>query len=234
MTKFRIISDITKETEWLNQMAAEGHALTGYFAGFYTFEDCPAGKYVFKADYADSFFSITPDYRDFRRDTDTTILGCWSTRVYLRKEASQAPIADYPNTEALLAQYIKTRDIFKLASLLELLCVILELYSAMDGFTGGFLLTLGISIILLVCMQMVINANNVILALREKKGERPKENETKIGKIPPVLVIALVFCVAPFVVQLLGGSQVISSSLLLLAFVLLAIGIIKSRHIWGK
>jgi hypothetical protein len=146
----------------------------------------------------------------------------------------QAFLADYPDTDALLAHYIKSRDIFKLASLLELLCVILELYSAMDGFTGGFLLTLGISIILLVCMQMVINANKIVLALREKKGERPKENETNIQKISPILVIALVFCVAPFVVQLLGGSEVISSSLLLLAFVLLAVGIIKTRHIWGR
>ena len=59
MTKFRIISDMTKETEWLNQMAAEGHALVSFLAGFYTFENCQPGKYVFKVDLSDSFFSRT-------------------------------------------------------------------------------------------------------------------------------------------------------------------------------
>lgn len=234
MTKFRIISDMTKETEWLNQMAAEGHALVSFLAGFYTFEDCQPGKYVFKVDLSDSFFSTTPDYRDYRRDTDTTILGCWSSKVYLRKEASKAPIADYPNTDALLEYYIKARDLFKLASLLELICVILELYAAMSGFTGGFLLTLGISIILLLCMQMAVNSNQTILKLREKKGERPKESETKMNRISPVLIIALAFCIAPFVVQMLGGSEVLAGSLQLISFVLLAVGIVKTRHIWGK
>ena len=234
MTKFRIISDITKETEWLNQMAAEGHAFINYFAGFYTFEDCPAGKYVFRVDYTDSLFSTTPDYRDYRRDTDTTILQCWGYRAFLRKETAKAPIADYPNTDALLEHYIKSRDIFKLASLMEMICVILELYAAMSGFVGGFLLTLGISVILLVCMQMAINANKIVLKLREKKGERPKEHETKMKRISPVLVVALAFCIAPFALQLLGASEAITGSLQLISFVLLAIGIIKTRHIWGK
>lgn len=234
MTKFRIISDITKETEWLNQMAAQGHALVSFFAGFYTFENCSPGQYIFRVDLSDSFFSTTPDYRDYRRDTDTSILGCWSSKVYLRKEASKGTIADYPNTNALLEYYIKSRDIFKLASMMELLCVVLELYAAMSGFVGGFLLTLGISIILLVCMQLAINANKTVLILREKKGERPKENETKMNKISPILVVALVFCIAPFVVQKLGGSEVLSGSLQLISFVLLAIGIIKTHHIWGK
>lgn len=234
MTKFKFFSDITKETEWLNQMAAEGHAFINYFLGFYTFEECTPGKYVFKTDLSDSFFATTPDYRDYRRDTDTDILQSWGFKVFLRKEASPAPIADYPNTDALLEHYIKSRDIFKLASLLEMICVVLELYSAMDGFTGGFLLTLGISIILLICMQMAINSNKIILTLREKKGEHPKENETKMDRISPILVIALLFCIAPFIVQFLGGSKVLISSLQLISFVLLAIGIIKTRHIWGK
>lgn len=234
MTKFKIFSDITKETEWLNQMAAEGQAFTNYVAGFYTFEDCPAGKYVFKVDLADSFFSTTPDYRDYRRDTDTTILQAWSSKVYLRKEASKAPIADYPKIDGLLEYFIKLRDIFKLASLLEMICVVLELYAAMTDFTGAFLLTLGIGIILLVCMKMVVSANKTVLALREKKGERPKEYETKMDRVSPSLFIAIVCCCIPFVLQFFGCNEGLIGALQLLSFVLLAVGIIKTRHIWGR
>jgi len=234
MTKFKTFSDMTKETEWLNQMAAEGHAFINYFAGFYTFEDCQPGKYVFKVDLADSFFSTTPDYRDYRRDTDTTILQAWGFKVFLRKEAAKAPIADYPNTNALLEHYIKSRDIFKLASMLELICVVLELYAAMDGFTGGFLLTLGIGVLLLACMHLVVKSNNIVLMLREKKGERPKEYETKIKKVSLFMPIAIICCCAPFALRTFNCNEGIIGGLQLLSFVLLAIAIIKTRHLWGK
>ena len=38
MTKFRLYLDKDKETAWLNEMAAQGYALTGFYAGFYKFE----------------------------------------------------------------------------------------------------------------------------------------------------------------------------------------------------
>ena len=55
-----------------------------------------------------------------------------------------------------------------------------------------------------------------------------------MNKISPVLVVALVFCIAPFALQMLGAGEVLIGSLQLLSFVMLAVGIIKTRHIWGK
>lgn len=48
MIKFKLYFDKDAETKWLNQMAAEGWAMTGFFAGFYTFEKCEKGKYIYQ------------------------------------------------------------------------------------------------------------------------------------------------------------------------------------------
>ena len=46
MIRFRLYYDKDKETEWLNEMAADGWALKSFFAGFYKFEPCEKGEYI--------------------------------------------------------------------------------------------------------------------------------------------------------------------------------------------
>lgn len=46
MKQFRLYFDKDKETEWLNDMAAQGYALTSFFAGIYTFDTCAPNKKV--------------------------------------------------------------------------------------------------------------------------------------------------------------------------------------------
>ena len=43
MRVFKMMLDKDKETAWLNEMADKGHAMTGFCAGFYYFEDCQPG-----------------------------------------------------------------------------------------------------------------------------------------------------------------------------------------------
>lgn len=56
MIRFRLYYNKDTETEWLNKMAADGWALTGFFVGFYRFEACEKGEYTYQVDLGDQLF----------------------------------------------------------------------------------------------------------------------------------------------------------------------------------
>ncbi|MDE5824818.1 MAG: DUF2812 domain-containing protein, partial [Lachnospiraceae bacterium] len=64
MIKFRFYLDKDAETEWLNQMSADGWAMKSFFAGFFRFEKCEKGEYVYQVDFGDRLFSVSSDYRE--------------------------------------------------------------------------------------------------------------------------------------------------------------------------
>ncbi len=51
MIRFRLYFDKDKETAWLNEMAAQGWAVKSFFAGFFQFEACEKGEYVYQIDF---------------------------------------------------------------------------------------------------------------------------------------------------------------------------------------
>ena len=77
MIKFRLYYDKDKETVWLNDMVASGYSMTGFFAGFYTFEKCEPGEYIYQIDFSDKFSSVTNDYREFMEETGIEIIQTW-------------------------------------------------------------------------------------------------------------------------------------------------------------
>ncbi len=234
MTKFRFNSNREENIAWLNQMAKEGHAFVNYFAGFYTFEECTPGQYEYGMEHSDNFFSVSEKYKEKMGNAGVEVVQCWGSRVYLRRKPMNIPFPQYPDTDALLEYFLKIRGLFKITSMIELLCVILELYTTTGGFVGGFVLTLVIGAILLVCMQVVVNSNKVVLELRGRKKQYPKENEDKMNKVSFVLVLALLVSAAPFAAGFFNANAGVIGALQLASYVLLAIGIIKTRHIWGK
>ena len=68
MIRFRLYFDKDKETAWLNEMAAQGWAVKSFFAGFFQFEACEKGEYVYQIDFGSCFFSASEDYREFMRE----------------------------------------------------------------------------------------------------------------------------------------------------------------------
>ena len=53
MIRFRLYFDKDKETAWLNEMSRRGWAMNGFFAGFYRFEKCDPGEYIYQIDFGD-------------------------------------------------------------------------------------------------------------------------------------------------------------------------------------
>ena len=47
MIRFKLYLDKDAETNWLNEMSEKGWAFKSFFAGFYTFEKCEEGRYVY-------------------------------------------------------------------------------------------------------------------------------------------------------------------------------------------
>ena len=77
MTKFRLYYDKDKETTWINDMAAQGYALTGYCMGFYKFEECEPGKYTYQIDFGDKMFAVDDNYREFMAENNIEIVSLW-------------------------------------------------------------------------------------------------------------------------------------------------------------
>ena len=82
MTKFRLYFDKDKETTWINEMAAKGYALKGFFAGFYSFEKCEPGEYVYQIDFGSKMYSVSDDYREFMAENNIEIVCLGDTGLF--------------------------------------------------------------------------------------------------------------------------------------------------------
>ena len=118
MIKFRLYWDKDKETVWLNDMAAKGYAMTGFFAGFYTFEKCEPGEYTYQIDFGDKFGSVTNDYREFMEETGVEIVQTWGFWVILRKKTADGPFVLYTDVDSQITHYTKIRNMFKVAAII--------------------------------------------------------------------------------------------------------------------
>ena len=68
MVKFKLFINKDEETEYLNEMAGKGYAMKGFAMGFYTFENCRPGEYIYQVDITEGLFRVSGDYRDFMRE----------------------------------------------------------------------------------------------------------------------------------------------------------------------
>ena len=100
MMQFRLFLDKDAETVWLNQMAADGWAMKSFFAGFYDFEKCEKGGYIYQVDFGDRLFSVSSDYRELMQEMGIEIVQTWGYWVILRKKASDGKFELYTDVES--------------------------------------------------------------------------------------------------------------------------------------
>lgn len=234
MIKFRLYFDKDKETEWLNNMAKEGFCLTGFCAGFYKFESCEPGKYEYQIDFSDGFFSVSNNYREFMKEFDIEIVQCWGPWVFLRKVASEEPFKLYTDIDSMIEHYTKIRNMFKVVTLVELACFILELFATMNGFDAGLVFTLLIGILVIACMQVTLSTNETILDLKERKGEKVNRSAVQTGHVSPFLICGLLLNSVPFAMERFACPELWINIVQIVAIILLMIGIFKTRHVFAK
>ncbi len=189
MIKFRLYYDKDAETEWLNQMSAEGWAMKRFFAGFYRFEACEKGEYLYQVDFGEKFFSISDDYREFMQDTGAEIIQSWGYWILLRKPASEGKFELYTDVDSSIEHYRKIRRMFKIATILELICLIIELFAGVSGNHIGYAFSCKIVVILLAMVNAVYKTNRIIAGLQERRGETAHAKENR--HVSPVLISGL-------------------------------------------
>lgn len=170
MIKFRLLFDKDKETEWLNSMASDGWAMTGFLGGFYHFDPCEKGAYSYQVDFTDRFFSVSNSYREFMREMGIEIVANWGFWTVLRKPASAGEFQLYTDVDSQIRHYTKIRRMFKAAAIIEIICLFIQLwYAVMYAFHLGYAFALLAGALALVIANAAFKTGDIIEELKERK-----------------------------------------------------------------
>lgn len=231
MTKFKLYFDKDEETKWLNEKADEGWALTGFFAGFYAFEKCEKGKWRYQIDFGEKFGRATEDYRDFMAEAGIEIVQCWGYWIFLRKLASEGKFQLYTDVESSIEHYTKILTMFKVVTILEIICLFIEIMVALNGVAIGWVFACIIGALTFAVMNAAIKTKNTINELKGRQtGIEPDKDERQFS---PLLMAGLLLNSCAL---LIGNSDTMSASLAepvrmilqILAIVFMLAGIYKT------
>ena len=227
MIKFKLYFDKDKETQWLNEMSQKGWAMTGFFAGFYRFEPCEKGKYTYQIDFGNEFFSVSDDYREFMSDSDIEIIQSWGFWVFLRKLSSEGEFQLYTDVDSQIEHYKKIRNMFKAVTVIELICLFIELFSA--SMTNSPLLWSFVFLILAIIIaffNITNRTNDIIHELTERKTgiEEPRSRSISIFLIIGLLLNSCVLMMKDSI------PSYIVCPLQLIVIVLMLIGVYQTAR----
>ncbi len=237
MIKFRLYFDKDKETVWLNEMAANGYAMTGFCLGFYTFEKCNPGEYVYQIDFGDHCFSISNDYREFMEENHIEIVQNWAFWIILRKHASEGEFQLYTDVDSSIEHYTKIRNMFKIVTIIELICFTLQIinYSILSSDGAKlkmlpFICMLFIAVFIVVLMKAAIHTNQVIMKLKERKGEVTANDNSRIS---PLLLSGMALnCAAMGIKDSL--SPALATGIAIIAIIFMLLGLWQSKNTFRK
>lgn len=189
MIRFRLYFDKDKETAWLNKMASEGWALKSYFVGFYRFEPCEKGEYLYQIDLGNTLYSVSDEYRELMQELGVEIVALWGYWIILRKRAAGGPFELYTDVDSEIEHYRKIRRMFKGVAIIELIGLFMELFGGLAGNDFGWVFAFLIGVFVIVCVNAVFRTNEVIARLEEQKSGI--ESEKKGGNTLALIITAI-------------------------------------------
>lgn len=168
MIRFRLYYDKDKETAWLNDMVSEGWAMKGFFCGFYKFEKCEKGEYVYQIDFGDKPYSVSDEYRELMEDLGVEIVALWGYWIILRKRAADGHFELYTDVESEMEHYKRIRRMFRVVTIIELIALWVEVFCGLDGNDFGWAFAVLISVFIIVCVNACHRTSKIIAALEER------------------------------------------------------------------
>lgn len=194
MVKFKLFINKDEETEYLNEMAGKGYAMKGFAMGFYTFENCRPGEYIYQVDITEGLFRVSGDYRDFMREMGVEIVCLWGPWVILRKRAEEGPFVLYTDVESSIEHYQKIKKALKIAVILEIVCILMEVISAAGGTDReSVMLPLAgcclLAAIVVIIVREICRVNAILAELRARIGQ--EEPSGCRGNHSPSLILCL-------------------------------------------
>lgn len=237
MTKFRLYWDKDAETKWLNEMAEEGLAMTGFFAGFYKFEKTEKGKWRYQVDFGEKFGTVTEDYREFMNEAGIEIIQNWGYWVLLRKPTSEGEFELYTDVESSIEHYNKILTMFKVVFIIELICLLIEIMVALNGADIGWVFACIVGAFTFTVLNAAVKTKNTILELKARQsGIEAAKDERQFS---PLLMSGLLLNSCAL---LMGNSDSLSQVMVgpvrmtvqIIAIVLMVAGIIKTAAAVGN
>lgn len=177
MVKFRLYYDKDKEEIWLNKMAQEGYAMTRFFLGFYWFEACEKGEYVYQIDlFTEPKQSMThAEYVNLITETGAEFMGSWGWWRFFRRKAELGEFKLYTDASSRLEQLQRIFRFFRNVLILEAVVLVYEIAVTGINLYHGYALT-GVMLsccILIGALTAVIGT--VCCSTRKKIRELEKE-----------------------------------------------------------
>ena len=191
MLKFHMSFDKDEETVWLNSMAQSGWAMTGFFGGFYTFDPCEKGAYLYQIDFTDRLFSVSNDYREFMQEMGAEIVANWGFWTVLRKPASEGTFELYSDEDSQIEHYAKIRGMFKVITVIDVICLSMELLAAASGAHLGYAFALLLGACVLALANATFKTNDIIEELKERKTGIASEKKGR--RFSPLILVGLFF-----------------------------------------
>ena len=226
MIRFRLYFDKDKETIWLNEMSGRGWAMKGFFAGFYNFEKCEPGEFIYQIDFGDTLYSVSDEYRELMSDLGVEIVALWGYWIILRKPAAEGPFELYTDVESEIEHYKKIRRLFKVVTIMELCALFIEVFCGLAGNHFGWAFAALLGAFVLVCVNSVYRTNAIIDALEEKRnGIDSAEKKKRI--IPVLLPIGLLISSCMILIDDTIPA-IISYPIRVLAIIMMAAGIVQT------
>lgn len=240
MVRFWLYLNKDDETKYLNEMAAKGYAMTGFFAGFYSFEKCQPGEFIYQVDITEGMFRVSNDYREFMQEMGVEIICLWGMWVILRKKAADGPFVLYTDVESTIEHYMKIKRMLKIAAMLEIICLMIEVIAvinAADKATTWLALafTSLLGAIVIVFFREIARVKGILAELRERAGQEPPKNRYGKRGISLLLSLGLFLNGIAYLIPEAEGSTlyiVVRGILHCLAIVFMGLGLIST--LWKR
>lgn len=110
----KIFVDFEKEEKFLNEMSANGLALTQYSFCKYVFEDAPKGEYIYRLELLEHpvDHQESQDYIQFMEEMGAELVTSYQRWVYFRKKAVDGEFAIYSDNDSKLRHYKRIMRLF--------------------------------------------------------------------------------------------------------------------------
>ncbi len=170
MVKFRLYYDKDKETAFLNDMSRKGYAMTGFCMGFFRFEPCTPGEYIYQIDITEGMFRVSSDYREFMQDMGVEIICLWGPWVILRKRACEGAFELYTDVESSITHYARIRTMYKGFIILSTAAMLMEFWCAVAGVKAAWAFAFFVAAILAVMLRQLMQINSILKELKGRAG----------------------------------------------------------------
>ncbi|MFF2445490.1 DUF2812 domain-containing protein [Neobacillus sp. NPDC058068] len=176
----KIFVDFEKEEKFLNEMSANGLALTKYSFSKYVFEDAPKGEYIYRLELLEHPVDHleSQEYIQFMEEMGAEHVTSYHRWVYFRKKAADGEFTIYSDNDSKLKHYKRIMLLFWFVIGLNMFIGLLNLFLGnLISSTGrppinSYLSIVSFSFVVLLLLFLVIPLRKKIDKLENEKKIR--------------------------------------------------------------